>query len=82
VLDALTYAGNPQSLEGTRAELVVGDIRDQPLVERLLTDRASTPSSTSPPKAMSTAPSMAPPPSSTPTSSAPSRSCKPPAPPG
>jgi dTDP-glucose 4,6-dehydratase len=38
VLDSLTYAGNPQSLEGTSAELVVGDIRDQPLVERLLTE--------------------------------------------
>ncbi|WP_439534799.1 dTDP-glucose 4,6-dehydratase [Polymorphobacter sp.] len=36
VLDSLTYAGNPQSLAGSRAELVVGDIRDQALVEMLL----------------------------------------------
>ena len=36
VLDLLTYAGNPANLEGTKAELTVGDIRDQPLVENLL----------------------------------------------
>lgn len=36
VLDALTYAGNRSTLEGTTAELVVGDIRDTALVERLL----------------------------------------------
>lgn len=39
VLDLLTYAGNPANLEGTRAELVVGDIGDQPLVESLLAGR-------------------------------------------
>lgn len=38
VLDALTYAGNPHSLEGTNATLIIGDIRDQPLVERLLAE--------------------------------------------
>jgi dTDP-glucose 4,6-dehydratase len=36
VLDALTYAGNRSTLEGTAAELVVGDIRDTALVESLL----------------------------------------------
>ncbi|MEL7219467.1 MAG: GDP-mannose 4,6-dehydratase, partial [Pseudomonadota bacterium] len=40
VLDALTYAGNRSTLEGAlSAELVVGDIRDQELVERLLRER-------------------------------------------
>ena len=38
VLDALTYAGNRASLEGTSADFVHGDIRDTPLVERLLTE--------------------------------------------
>ena len=38
VLDLLTYAGNPANLHGTRAELVVGDIRDQALVESLLVE--------------------------------------------
>lgn len=37
VLDALTYAGNRSTIEGApNAELVVGDIRDTDLVERLL----------------------------------------------
>ncbi|MEP0391119.1 MAG: dTDP-glucose 4,6-dehydratase [Erythrobacter sp.] len=37
VLDALTYAGNRSTIEDApAAELVVGDIRDQELVERLL----------------------------------------------
>ncbi len=37
VLDLLTYAGNAASLDGVeRAELVVGDIADTALVERLL----------------------------------------------
>lgn len=37
VLDALTYAGNRSTLEGAAgSELVVGDIRDADLVERLL----------------------------------------------
>jgi dTDP-glucose 4,6-dehydratase len=40
VLDALTYAGNRASLEGTRADFVHGDIRDTPLVEKLLNDHA------------------------------------------
>ncbi|HSF12905.1 MAG TPA: dTDP-glucose 4,6-dehydratase [Erythrobacter sp.] len=40
VLDALTYAGNRSTLEGARAELVEGDIRDTALVEGLLRDRA------------------------------------------
>ncbi len=39
VLDSLTYAGNPRSLEGTRADLIVADIRDQPKIEALLHDR-------------------------------------------
>ncbi len=39
VLDLLTYAGNPANLDGTRAELVVGDIGDQALVETLLASR-------------------------------------------
>ena len=39
VLDALTYAGNRSTLEGaSNADLVVGDIRDTDLVERLLRD--------------------------------------------
>jgi dTDP-glucose 4,6-dehydratase len=41
VLDALTYAGNRANLDGcdsTRVEFVHGDIRDTPLVERLLRD--------------------------------------------
>jgi len=39
VLDALTYAGNRASLDGVAAiEFVHGDIRDQALVESLLTD--------------------------------------------
>jgi dTDP-glucose 4,6-dehydratase len=41
VLDVLTYAGNRSTLEGApNAELVVGDIRDTALVERLLRERA------------------------------------------
>jgi dTDP-glucose 4,6-dehydratase len=40
VLDALTYAGNRSTLEGTTAELVEGDIRDTALVETLLRDHA------------------------------------------
>ena len=36
VLDLLTYAGNPANLDGTGAELVVGDIGDTDLVESLL----------------------------------------------
>ena len=41
VLDCLTYAGNASTIAGVeQAELVVGDIRDEPLVERLLRDRA------------------------------------------
>lgn len=39
VLDSLTYAGNPTSLYGSKAELIVADIRDQPKVEALLRDR-------------------------------------------
>jgi dTDP-glucose 4,6-dehydratase len=43
VLDALTYAGNRSTLAGAnRVELVVGDIRDQELVERLLRDHDIT----------------------------------------
>jgi dTDP-glucose 4,6-dehydratase len=40
VLDSLTYAGNRANLDGSAAELVVGDIRDTSLVEMLLRDRA------------------------------------------
>ncbi len=40
VLDALTYAGNRASLNGTHADFVHGDIRDTALVEGLLRDRA------------------------------------------
>lgn len=35
VLDSLTYAGNPANIEGTGAELVVGDIRDAALLDEL-----------------------------------------------
>jgi dTDP-glucose 4,6-dehydratase len=41
VLDLLTYAGNRDNLAGLDGvDLVVGDIRDEPLVESLLRDRA------------------------------------------
>jgi len=43
VLDALTYAGNRQNLDGVdpeRCEFVHGDIRDTDLVERLLTEHS------------------------------------------
>ena len=36
VLDKLTYAGNPANIEGTGAELVVGDICDAALVDGLV----------------------------------------------
>ena len=36
VLDKLTYAGNPANIEGTGAELVVGDICDSALLEELV----------------------------------------------
>ncbi|QZH76400.1 MAG: dTDP-glucose 4,6-dehydratase [Erythrobacter sp.] len=40
VLDSLTYAGNRSTIAGVpQAELVVGDIRDTALVERLLRER-------------------------------------------
>jgi dTDP-glucose 4,6-dehydratase len=39
VLDLLTYAGNRANLDGLRAELVVGDIRDEGLVAGLLEGR-------------------------------------------
>ncbi|MFN3424226.1 MAG: dTDP-glucose 4,6-dehydratase [Novosphingobium meiothermophilum] len=40
VLDCLTYAGNRSTIAGVeQAELVVGDIRDTALVERLLRER-------------------------------------------
>jgi dTDP-glucose 4,6-dehydratase len=40
VLDSLTYAGNRATIAGVeQAELVVGDIRDTALVERLLRER-------------------------------------------
>ena len=40
VLDALTYAGNPANLDGVQGvDLVVGDICDEALVERLLAER-------------------------------------------
>lgn len=42
VLDALTYAGNRSTIADTAAELVEGDIRDTPLVERLLHDHDIT----------------------------------------
>lgn len=43
VLDALTYAGNRQSLDGVSGvELVVGDICDTALVESMLRERAVT----------------------------------------
>jgi len=40
VLDALTYAGNRENLDGATVELVEGDIRDTALVEGLLRDRS------------------------------------------
>lgn len=36
VLDALTYAGHRENLEGVNCELVVGDIRDRTLIDGLL----------------------------------------------
>ena len=40
VLDCLTYAGNPSTIAGVeRTELVIGDIRDSDLVEKLLRER-------------------------------------------
>jgi dTDP-glucose 4,6-dehydratase len=36
VLDKLTYAGNPANIEGTGAELVVGDVCDAALLDRLV----------------------------------------------
>ncbi len=43
VLDSLTYAGNAATIEGVeQAKLVVGDIRDTDLVERLLAERSIT----------------------------------------
>ncbi len=39
VLDALTYAGNRANLANVKAELVVGDIRDEALVDALLASR-------------------------------------------
>ncbi|MBQ9315944.1 MAG: dTDP-glucose 4,6-dehydratase [Atopobiaceae bacterium] len=36
VLDKLTYAGNPANIEGTGAELVVGDICDAALLDELV----------------------------------------------
>jgi dTDP-glucose 4,6-dehydratase len=38
VLDALTYAGNPASLQGTEVELVQGDVADAALVDRLVAE--------------------------------------------
>ncbi|RKV68466.1 MAG: NAD-dependent epimerase/dehydratase family protein, partial [Actinomyces sp.] len=39
VLDKLTYAGNPESIEGLdRVELVVGDIADADTVDPLVAD--------------------------------------------
>ena len=38
VLDKLTYAGNPANLEGTGAELVVGDIADPEVVRPLVAE--------------------------------------------
>jgi len=40
VLDLLTYAGNRANLDGVNADLVVGDIRNEALVEELLTSRS------------------------------------------
>lgn len=41
VLDCLTYAGNRSTIAGVeQAELVVGDIRDTALIERLLKERS------------------------------------------
>ncbi len=43
VLDALTYAGNRSTIvDAPHAELIEGDIRDQALVEKLLTERDIT----------------------------------------
>lgn len=43
VLDCLTYAGNRSTIAGIeQVELVVGDIRDRALVERLLRERGIT----------------------------------------
>lgn len=42
VLDALTYAGHRENLEGVAAELVVGDIRNRALVDDLLAKHKPT----------------------------------------
>ena len=45
VLDKLTYAGNPENIAGLpedRVELVVGDICDADLLERIVRPRATT----------------------------------------
>lgn len=38
VLDKLTYAGNPENLQGLGVELVRGDVADGPLVDALVAD--------------------------------------------
>ena len=79
VLDKLTYAGNPENIAGLpsdRVELVVGDICDAALLDRLV-PRATTPSSTTPPRATTTTPSPTRSPSCAPTSRAPSACWRP-----
>lgn len=39
VLDKLTYAGNPANIEGSGAELVVGDICDAELLEQIISGK-------------------------------------------
>ena len=61
--DALTYAGNPDNLEGLESDaghrFVRGDIADRASMVGCCAKRASTRLSTSPPRATSTAPSTA-----------------------
>ncbi len=85
-LDKLTYAGNLEnlaSLKGNASHIFAhGDIGDSALVAKLLAHTSPGPSSTLPPRAMSTARSTAQATSSRPTSSAPSTCSKPCAPTG
>ena len=72
VLDKLTYAGRRENLAGRRARRFVHGAIEDPEAVAERDRRASTRSSTSPPRRTSTARSPSPTPSSRPTCSAPS----------
>ena len=78
VLDKLTYAGNPENIAGLpsdRVELVVGDICDAGLLDRLVPGHDA--SCTTPPRATTTTPSPTRSPSCAPTSREPSACWRP-----